>query len=361
MTELSESERLPLARPARPRWIGGAQAFLTENPLLIALVVMIAFFASQSSGFLIWDNWRGILLQASALAVVALPQALLVIAGYLDLSVGSMLGMTGVLAGYLMVSTGWAPLPASLAAIGLGAALGLLNGLTVCWLGFSAIVVTLGMLTLVRGLTFLITDQTVSVFGDGFSQLGNGSLVGVPIPVLIAAGVLAAGAVFLAKTPWGRYVYAIGVNRDAAYLSGLPVRGLPTMLFVLSGVGSALGGLLVISRLDSAPASSLGVGFELSVLTAVLLGGIAFSGGRGSVFGVLLGVLFLGVLQNGLALLDVPFAWQQFASGLALVAAAGLQVLGTRLGDPARGRPGRGHRRRSPLRRLHQRAGMEQA
>lgn len=361
MTQLSESEYLPLAQPAKPRWLAAAPAFLAENPLLVALVAMVVFFASQSSGFLIWDNWRGILLQASALAVVALPQALLVIAGYLDLSVGSMLGMTGVLAGYLMASSGWAPLPASLAAIGLGAGLGLLNGITVCWFGFSAIVVTLGMLTLVRGLTFLITDQTFSVFGDGFSQLGNGSLAGIPIPVLIAAAVLIGGAVFLAKTPWGRYVYAIGVNREAAYLSGLPVRGLPTVLFVLSGAGAALGGLLVISRLDSAPASSLGVGFELSVLTAVLLGGIAFSGGRGSVFGVLLGVLFLGVLQNGLALLDVPFAWQQFASGLALVAAAGLQVLGTRLNDGGRAWPWSAPRRRAAAPRLDHQEGTENA
>jgi ribose transport system permease protein len=132
--------------------------------------------------------------------------------------------------------------------------------------------------------------------------------------------------------PGGRHVYAIGVNPEAAYLSGIPIRRVPFILFALSGASAALAGLIIASRLDSAPTSSLGVGFELTVLTAVLLGGVAFNGGRGSLLGVFAGVLFLGVLQNGLALLNVPFAWQSVTAGGALILSVGLDALTTRLG-----------------------------
>jgi ribose transport system permease protein len=327
----SHSEALPRSGG----WIGRiatpSLSLILRNPLIVGLAIMVAYFTAQSSGFLTWDNWKGILLSAAVLSVVAVPQALLVIAGYLDLSVGSVLGMTGVLAGYLMVESGWSPVPASLAAIGVGAAFGLINGYLVCWLGFSAIIVTLGMLTVARGTTLMVTQQTVAVFDEGFVNMGTGELLGVPIPALVALAVFVAGAMFLTQTPWGRHAYALGVNREAAYLSGLPIRGLPTLLFVVSGAGAALGGLLTIARLDSAPASSLGVGFELTVLTAVLLGGVALSGGRGGVLGVLLGVLFLGVLQNGLAIMNVQFEWQMFASGVALIVAAGLQAASDRV------------------------------
>ncbi len=327
----SHSEALP--RPGG--WIGRAATpsvtLILRNPLIAGLAIMVVYFTTRSSGFLTWDNWKGILLSAAVLGVVAVPQALLVIAGYLDLSVGSVLGMAGVLAGYLMVESDWSPLAASLAAVGVGAGFGVINGFLVCWLGFSAIIVTLGMLTVARGTTFMVTEQTVAVFDDGFVNMGTGAVFGIPIPALIAAGVFLAGALFLTQTPWGRHCYAIGVNRKAAYLAGLPIRGLPILLFVMSGAGAALGGLLTIARLDSAPASSLGVGFELTVLTAVLLGGVALSGGRGGVLGVLLGVLFLGVLQNGLAIMNVQFEWQMFASGVALIVAAGLQAASERV------------------------------
>jgi ribose transport system permease protein len=127
-------------------------------------------------------------------------------------------------------------------------------------------------------------------------------------------------------TAGGRHVYAVGVNQEAAYFSGINVRRLPLLHFVASGAAAGLGGIITIARIDAAPSGSLGVGFELSALTAVLLGGVAFGGGRGSVFGIVLGVLFLGVLQNGLAIMNVSFANQQIANGLALVVATALEV-----------------------------------
>jgi ribose/xylose/arabinose/galactoside ABC-type transport system permease subunit len=231
-----------------------------------------------------------------------------------------------------MVHTHVPPLVAVVAGIGTGAVIGALNGLLCTYVGMSAILVTLGSLTAVRGATLLVTSLPVFGFGSGFGFLGVGQVLGIPLPVLFAALVFLVGGVYLALTPGGRHVYAIGVNPEAAYLSGISIRKLPFMLFVLSGMAAAFGGVLFAARLDSAPPGTLGLGFELNVLTAVLLGGIAFEGGRGSILGVLLGVLFLGVLQNGLTLMNVTSFWQQVAGGCALVLAAGLDMFSSRAG-----------------------------
>lgn len=333
MTTIEKAGEARGAAAAPGRFRAGLSRLLTESPLLVGLLLLVALFTGLSADFLTLDNLRVIGLQSAQLGIVAVGVALLVLCGHVDLSVGSTMGLCGVLAGYLMTSADVSPLLAVLVALGAGATVGALNGVMCAYLGFSPIVVTLGMLTAVHGVTFLITSGTVFGFGDGFGTLGNGSVAGIPVPVLIAAAVFALGAIFLTLAPGGRHVYAIGVNREAAYLAGIPVRRLPFVLFVLTGLLAALAGLIETARLDSAPASSLGVGFELNVLTAVLLGGIAFNGGRGNLLGVLAGVLFLGVLQNGLAIMNVPFAWQAIASGLALVLSIGLDSVTTKLSE----------------------------
>lgn len=304
---------------------------LRRNPLLPVLVLMVVGFQVATGSFLVDRNLLGIALDSSVLAIVAVPSALLVICGYLDLSVGSTLALGAVVAGWLAGPQGASPLLAVAGAVLAGAAAGLVNGVLCCYLGLSPFIVTLGALTAIRGLDLLLSPLPRSGFGPGFAWLGGSRLLGLPAPAVIALLVLVAGAVFLAVTPGGRHVFAIGVNREAAYLSGVDVRRLPLALYGVTGAAAALGGAIQASRLDSAPAGTLGVMFELTVLTAVLLGGVAFSGGSGSVLGVLLGVLFLGALQNGLTLLAVPDFWQQVARGLALVLAAGLALAGPAL------------------------------
>lgn len=205
-----------------------------------------------------------------------------------------------------------------------------MNGILCCYLGLSAFIVTLGMLTAVRGFAQQLFPLPLSGFGSGFAWLGGSRIAGIDAPVVLAALVLVAGALFLALTPAGRHVFAIGVNREAAYLSGIAVRRTPFALFLVTGAAAALAGAIKASVLDSVVAGTSGAGFELTVLTAVLLGGVALTGGSGSVLGVLLGVLFLGCLQNGLTLLSVPTFWQQMAQGTALVAGAALACLGPR-------------------------------
>ncbi|MFF3966012.1 ABC transporter permease [Streptomyces griseorubiginosus] len=314
----------------RPRLVAsGGLTTLRRQPLIVVLGVMVAAFQLSTGSFLDPANLRGIATDAATLAIVAVPSALLVISGYLDLSVGSTLALGGLVGGWL-AGQGQSPVVAVLGALAAGAAVGAVNGVLCCYFGLSAFIVTLGMLTAVRGLAQQLFPLPLSGFGTGFAWLGGARIAGLAAPVVVAALVLAAGALFLALTPAGRHVFAIGVNREAAHLSGIDVRRTPFALFMITGVAAALAGAIKASVLDSVVAGTSGSGFELAVLTAVLVGGVALTGGSGSILGVLLGVLFLGCLQNGLTLLDVPTFWQQMAQGSALVAGAALAYFAPR-------------------------------
>lgn len=320
---------VPLSR--RRRLTGAGRAAALRHPLLPVLILLILVFQTSTGSFLDPGNLRGIALDAATVAIVAAPLALLIISGYLDLSVGSTLALGGLVAGWL-AGEAQQPLPVVvLGALAAGAAVGVLNAVLCCYAGLSSFIVTLGMLTAVRGLGQQLFPLPLSDFGTGFAWLGGAHLAGVAAPVVLATVVLAAAAAFLTFVPAGRYVFAIGVNREAAYLSGINVRRTPAVLFVVTAAAAALAGAIKASVLDSVASGTSGLGFELTVLTAVLLGGVALSGGAGSIFGVLLGVLFLGALQNGLTLLSVPTFWQLIAQGLALIVGAGLAYLGPRL------------------------------
>ncbi len=328
MTTTATKPETAAPPPARRSTIEIALRFA----LLIGLIVMIGFFAWKSTLFLTTGNVTNIALSSAVLLVVSVPQALLVIMGYVDLSVGSTVGLAGVVTGLLIVDYHWSWQLAIVAGLVLGALGGLVNGFLVSYTRLSPIIVTLGTLQLYRGIAQLLRSNPPADFGKGMSLLGRGLYLGIPVPVWIALLVFVVGALYLYGTASGRYVYAIGVNKEAAYLSGVATRRLPMVLYAVTGLAAGIGGVLLAARLDSAPPSTLGSGFELTVLTAVLLGGVAFSGGRGTMFGVLLGVLFLGVLTNGLTLLNVPYYGQAIATGAALIIAAGLDELSQQTG-----------------------------
>ncbi len=315
---------------------GGVVRLVLRSALLIGLIVMIVFFATRSDLFLTVGNIKNIALSGAVLLIVSVPQALLVIMGYVDLSVGSAVGLAGVVTGLLIVDHHWGWGLAVLAGLAVGAIGGLVNGVLVAVTRLSPIIVTLGTLQLYRGIAQLLRSDPPAGFGNGMSLLGRGLYLGIPVPVWIAAIVFGLGALYLYGTPSGRHVYAIGVNTEAAFLSGVATKRLPLVLFTVTGLAAGLGGVLFAARLDAAPPSTLGQNFELQVLTAVLLGGIAFSGGRGTMLGVLLGVVFLGVLNNGMTLMNVPYFGQAIATGAALVIAAGLDELGQRAGSVRR-------------------------
>jgi ribose/xylose/arabinose/galactoside ABC-type transport system permease subunit len=313
-------------RESRLRRYGGR---ISRSALLGALVLEIIVFFLFSSDFLTLDNFLDIGVQSSIIGLVAVATAILLITGYIDLSVGSSLALSAVVCG-LLLAHGSSPVVAGLAGVGTGLAVGTFNGVLVCYLGFSTIIVTLGSLTAIRGIAIAASTTTPTGFGDTFAKIGNGTILGVPVPIVIAGIAFLLAGLFLRYSVYGRHVYAIGVNKEAAFLSGISIRKIPFLLFAVTGIATGLGGVILASRIDAAPGGSIGDGFELDVLTAVLLGGVAFDGGRGKIFGVLLGVAFLAILQNGLTLLNVPSTTALIAKGGVLVVAAALEFLSAR-------------------------------
>ncbi len=296
--------------------------------LVITLLVVVVYFSITAEGFADLQNLRNIARDVSLIGIVAVGMTLLVLTGNIDLSVGSVLGVSGIYFAELMVSHGASVPAAFLGAVLIGAALGMVNGLVVTLVEINPIIVTLATWTAFRGLAFLITDG-VPVFGlpDGVRPLGEGLIAGVPVPVWLMLLSFAVGWAVLNRTVVGRRIYAIGGNREAARLSGIRVKRITVLLFMAAGALSGLAGVLATARLESA-APAAGTGFEISVITAVFVGGVSYTGGEGRLGGVFLGVVILGVLQNGMTLNAVqPFIQQVVLGGFLLAAVSFDQVL----------------------------------
>lgn len=304
-----------------------SRAWMYRNGIVGALLLEILFFWSRSDRFLTTDNFRLILLQVAVIGIVAVPSGLLLLSGYIDFSVGSTLGLSAVVLGTQMENGTHAVLAAAIA-LAVGGAVGAAQGFLATWMRFPPIIVTLGFFTAIRGLTFVVSDGKLSSgFSSQFATIGQDNLPGtsIPIPVVIAAGLFVLGGLFHIKTRWGRYVVALGVNADAARRAGISPYRIPFILYVVTGLVSALGAIVLVSRLNSAP-PTLGEGTEIDVLSAVLLGGVAFGGGKGNLLGVAAGVVFIGILNNGLLLMGADPFWVRVSAGAALVAAAALDA-----------------------------------
>ena len=299
--------------------------------LWVALILLSLYFSASTGSFFTQSNLLVVLEQVSVLGMVAVPGAMLLVSGNLDLSVGSVAGLSAAMFGEFDKIFGW-PMPlAFVGAIAVGAAWGAMNGILISYLGFSPVIVTLGGYAGAAGLAQTITsDTTRSGFGSAFGQLGNGTLAGVPVPGVIFLVVFLAGAYVWYETATGRHLIAIGANKEAANALGVAARRLPFIIYILSGTAAGLGGLIVTAQLDGASVQ-IGIGLELQVLTSILLGGVAFTGGRGSLWGTLAGILFIGVLYDGLILINVGPYVADLAVGGALVIAAALDVLYQRL------------------------------
>ena len=299
--------------------------------LFVALVIMSLYFSVATDSFFTRSNILVVLEQVSVLGMVAVPGAMLLVSGNLDLSVGSVAGLSAAVFGEFDKIFGWPVWLAVIGALAVGAAWGAGNGFLISYLGFSPVIVTLGGFAGAAGLAQTITsDNTRSGFGSAFDFLGDGTLAGIPVPVIIFFAVFLVGVYVWYETATGRHLIAIGANKDAATALGVASKRLPFVIYVLSGTAAALGGLIITAQLDGASVQ-IGVGLELQVLTAILLGGVAFNGGRGSLWGTLAGILFIGVLDDGLILINVGPYVADLAVGGALVVAAALDVLYQRL------------------------------
>jgi ribose transport system permease protein len=259
--------------------------------------------------------------------MLALGQLLVIITAGIDLSVGSILGLTCVLVAILLKAG--LPWPICIAAgIAAGAALGTINGLLLTKLRLPhPFIATLGMMNVARGLAFVISGGfPISELPSGFRFWGSGTIAYIPVPVILIVAVYAVFHIFLTRTTLGRDVYAIGGNKQAAMFSGIPVDRRLTMVYAISGGLAAAGAIVLAGRLNSGFPLA-GDGAELDSIAAVIIGGASFFGGVGTVWGTLIGALIMGVLRNGLTLLDVSPNWQKVVIGIVIVAAVWIDVL----------------------------------
>jgi len=307
---------------------------------LIALIVMVAVLSLLSDKFLTLANQRNILLQISVNLCLSIGMTLIILTGGIDLSVGAILGLAGAVAAGLLknglalnlfgVSLQFTPLGAVAAGILTGLALGGFNGFAITRFKLPPFVATLGMLSIARGLTLLWTGGfPITSLGATFGFIGAGIFLGVPMAVWISGGLVALFYFISRRTLLGRYIYAVGGNEKATAFSGIDVDRIKIRVYALGGALAAVAGLIVTARLDAADPKA-GLGYELDSIAAVVIGGTSLSGGRGSILGTVLGCLIIGVLNNGLFLLDVSPFWQQVIKGLVILAAVAADRLGTR-------------------------------
>lgn len=294
--------------------------------LIAALLILVAIFGSlRPDVFFLPRNLVNIGLAITVLGILAMAQTVVIVSGGLDISVGSIVGLATMVAAITMLHTGSAALGIA-AALLAGALAGLVNGLIVTYGRVNAVITTLGTMAAFRGLAFMTSGgNSVSITNESFRFLGNGTILGAPVPILVLLAVLAVFAVFLGHTVIGRNIYAIGGNPTVARLAGLPIRRYQIGIYVMSGTAAGLAALLLASRTMSGQPASGSQGLELEAITAAILGGCALAGGKGTIMGALLGVLIIGVLNNGLILTSVPTFYQLVAKGALLILAVVIQ------------------------------------
>ncbi|MGI9658684.1 MAG: ABC transporter permease [Gaiellaceae bacterium] len=300
--------------------------FLTNTAVVMAvlLVIEVLIFSLMSENFFTADNIRNVLVQSVFILLLAVGMTFVLITGGIDLSVGAVLGFSAGMSVFVLLITESFAL-SILAGLGAGVLVGLVNGLMVAKLGINDFIVTLGTLGVAAGaLRLLDADRPLREFDSpAFDAMANERVIGIPVPVIIGAGVVLFLEFVLRRTAFGRAVFATGISRKAAGLAGVRVDRVRIGVFVLSGFVAAIAGLLLASRLGSVPAR-LGSGFELEAIAAAVLGGTALAGGRGSVLGTVVGALILGTLDNGLQLIGVDVAWFRVIAGASIVAAMAL-------------------------------------
>ncbi|NUQ20408.1 MAG: ABC transporter permease [Gemmatimonadaceae bacterium] len=305
---------------------------VAEYALVAATLVEAAVFAAVAPGFLSVANLLNIAMSVAITGILAVGMTAVIVSGGIDLSVGSVVALTGV-AGALAASHGIPAVLVVLIALGIGLATGAVSGALVAWARVPAFVATLAMLTAARGLAFIVSDgRSIGGMPPWFGVLGRSAVLGVPGPVTLMAAVMLLGALVLTQTAFGRHVYAVGGNPVATWLAGIDIRRVTWMIYALNGALAGLAGLALASRLG-AGVPNAGNQYELDVIAAVVVGGTSLSGGRGTIAGTLWGTMFIGVLTNGLNLADVDPYVQKIALGVVIVVAVVADQVSRRWGE----------------------------
>jgi ribose transport system permease protein len=307
--------RVPLAR-------------LPELPGAAYLLALLAAgFALASPEFLSPRNLSNIALQSAALIIVSLGMTLVILTEGIDLSLGAVLGLCGVVMGMLVVSGGVALPVAVVVALAIGTAAGICNGTLVAYAGMPPFLVTLGVYGIAQSIAMVLTEgNSVTGLPPAVRWFNEGAWLGVPVPILAMAAVFALTWVLLYRTRFGRYVFAIGGNRRALELAGVPVRAWLVAVYAYAGLLAALASFITTSRMNAAH-PTIAIGLEFDAIAAVILGGTSFEKGNGGIWGTLVGALAVAVLRNGLNLVGLSTEWQVAVVGLVIVSAVALDAL----------------------------------
>lgn len=296
---------------------------LRKYTVFVLLVLLAGFFSVTVDGFASWNNLFNLLRQVSILGIVSTGMAMVIITGHIDLSVGSLISLVSCSVALMITKTSIPPFAACLIGVAIAVSAMLLNGAVVLFTGMPAMLCTLATMQIYQGLTYLITNSApVRGLPDSMRVLGQGYLGPIPVPVVVMLIVFVLGHLILSRTYPGQHFYAVGSNAEAARLSGLSVIKSSLLAFGLCGLLVGLAACIHMSRLFGGfPA---GTGLEMEVITAVVVGGVSFSGGKGNIFGVVLGVLLMGVLSNGLGIMGASTHMQLVFKGIVLVLVVGI-------------------------------------
>lgn len=300
---------------------------IKEKAIFLVLVVMIIFFSIVTKTFLTVDNLFNVARQVSMLGIASIGMTFVILLGGIDLSTGSVITFVNIITAYMMVKMGMNMWPAIFITLLVCVLIGLFNGFAVATFQMPSLIVTFATQTIFAGLAYMISGgMPISGLPEAFAMIGQGYLGVVPVPVIIMIIAFIVGGVILNKTYFGRYFYALGGNEEAAKLSGIRVKGIKMLVFALSGLFGGIAGVVMLSRTNSGQATA-GRGYEFDVITAVVLGGVSLSGGSGKILNVVAGVLILGVLSNGMVLMNVSSYAQMVIKGIILLLAVGFDCV----------------------------------
>lgn len=304
------------------------KGFVAKYGVILGLVIIMVYFTVMKAKFLTLDNMLNMLRQTSINGLLAIGMTFVVLTGGIDLSVGSIVGASGMFAALVARTvTGMPWYLAVLVGLGVGLLLGAVNGVIISYLKVPAFIATLGMLSIARGVTFMASDaKPVPGLSEGFLKIGGGSVGIIPIPIIVLAVVLVISYVILYKTRYGRYIFATGGNPVSARVSGINVKAIICSVYMISGVLAGLAGVILTSRVTSG-LSQGGNGYEVDAIAAAVIGGNSLSGGRGRLWGTIVGFLIMGVMNNGLDMMAVSSYWQLVIKGIIIIGAVMLDSL----------------------------------
>lgn len=300
---------------------------LKTKAIWLVFVILFVGFSLANPKFLSTNNLFTIARQVSMLGIASIGMTFVILIAGIDLSIGSVITLVNIICAYLMVNSGFSMTAAVLVSLGIAMLVGLLNGLLISTVGIPAIIATFATQTVFAGASYLLCGGTpIYGFDERFKIIGQGYMGPVPVPVIIMAVCFALGAFILNKTYFGRYFYAVGGNEEASKLSGIRVGATKYLVYALSGLFAGLAGVVMLSRTNSAQPTA-GIGYEFDVITCVVLGGVSVVGGFGKISNVVAGVLIIGILTNGMVLLNVSSYMQMIVKGVVLALAVGFDSI----------------------------------